>query len=310
MAERPGDREAAVPPPMPFVVGVNRSGTTLLRMMLDAHPELAIPPETHFVPDVIGLCEAGGGTDVRTLVAAMTAVREWDDFGLEADELAEALAGPAGARGRARRCAASTASAPREPASRGWGRRRPAYGRSMTAIARALPEARFVHVIRDGRDVAPLDPRPQPRRAPVRAHRRPLGAPHRGRPRAGRRARAHLPRGPLRGAGHRTRAGPAPDLRARRAAVEPADARLHRGAARRLEEMNRSLPARGDRADLSAERRIELHERVTRPPDPGRIDRWRTEMSAEQRREFEDVAGDLLAELGYRGRRRRCGSGS
>ena len=26
--------------PAPFVVGMNRSGTTLLRMMLDAHPEL------------------------------------------------------------------------------------------------------------------------------------------------------------------------------------------------------------------------------------------------------------------------------
>ena len=39
--------------PAPFVVGVNRSGTTLLRMMLDAHPELTIPPETHFIPEVI-----------------------------------------------------------------------------------------------------------------------------------------------------------------------------------------------------------------------------------------------------------------
>ena len=38
--------------PAPFVVGVGRSGTTLLRMMLDAHPQLAIPPETHFVPAV------------------------------------------------------------------------------------------------------------------------------------------------------------------------------------------------------------------------------------------------------------------
>ena len=36
--------------PAPFVVGVGRSGTTLLRLMLDAHPELAIPPETHFLP--------------------------------------------------------------------------------------------------------------------------------------------------------------------------------------------------------------------------------------------------------------------
>ena len=33
-----------------FVVGTDRSGTTLLRMMLDSHPDLAIPPETHFIP--------------------------------------------------------------------------------------------------------------------------------------------------------------------------------------------------------------------------------------------------------------------
>ena len=32
---------------------MNRSGTTLLRMMLDAHPQLTVPPETHFVPDLI-----------------------------------------------------------------------------------------------------------------------------------------------------------------------------------------------------------------------------------------------------------------
>ena len=31
---------------MPIIVGVLRSGTTSLRLMLDAHQELAIPPET------------------------------------------------------------------------------------------------------------------------------------------------------------------------------------------------------------------------------------------------------------------------
>src|SRR5881275_2561511 len=36
--------------PAPFVVGIARSGTTLLRLMLDAHPQLTIPPETHFLP--------------------------------------------------------------------------------------------------------------------------------------------------------------------------------------------------------------------------------------------------------------------
>src|SRR5947208_6419512 len=35
--------------PMPVIVGSPRSGTTLLRFMLDSHPEMAIPPETDFL---------------------------------------------------------------------------------------------------------------------------------------------------------------------------------------------------------------------------------------------------------------------
>ena len=41
------------PPPAPFVCGVTRSGTTLLRLMLDSHPDVAIPGETHWVPKLI-----------------------------------------------------------------------------------------------------------------------------------------------------------------------------------------------------------------------------------------------------------------
>ena len=48
------------PAPVPFVVGVNRSGTTLLRMMLDSHPDLAIPPETHFIPALFDGSSSGG----------------------------------------------------------------------------------------------------------------------------------------------------------------------------------------------------------------------------------------------------------
>src|SRR3712207_1240836 len=35
--------------PAPFIVGSSRAGTTLLRAMLDSHPDLAIPPESHFL---------------------------------------------------------------------------------------------------------------------------------------------------------------------------------------------------------------------------------------------------------------------
>src|SRR2546430_13399132 len=76
-------------PPAPFVVGVPRSGTTLLRLMLDAHPELAIPPETHFLPKLIKACrdaEQAGSDPGERAVEIITHHRRWPDFGLaEAD---------------------------------------------------------------------------------------------------------------------------------------------------------------------------------------------------------------------------------
>ena len=46
----PGTHRGMAMTPAPFIVGVGRSGTTPLRLMLDAHPDLAIPPETRFIP--------------------------------------------------------------------------------------------------------------------------------------------------------------------------------------------------------------------------------------------------------------------
>ena len=77
--------------PAAFVVGVNRSGTTLLRMMLDAHPELTMPPETHFVPELIDVAESGKAKP-EDLLATITKQREWGDFGLTEEQLLEAFA--------------------------------------------------------------------------------------------------------------------------------------------------------------------------------------------------------------------------
>lgn len=38
-----------------FLMGVYRSGTTLLRYILDSHPNIAAPPETHFMKTVVEL---------------------------------------------------------------------------------------------------------------------------------------------------------------------------------------------------------------------------------------------------------------
>jgi hypothetical protein len=41
------------------------------------------------------------------------------------------------------------------------------------------------------------------------------------------------------------------------------------------------------------------HEMTTKPPSADRVARWRTQMTPEQREEFEAIAGELLDELGY-----------
>ncbi len=60
------DKRAPDRKPVPFIVGVGRSGTTMLRLMLDAHPDLTIPPETHFVPKVIEAINDGADPAARS----------------------------------------------------------------------------------------------------------------------------------------------------------------------------------------------------------------------------------------------------
>src|SRR5712671_6403604 len=75
--------------PAPFVVGVSRSGTTLLRLMLDSHPDLAIPFETHFVHKLATLGDEPVSRE-RFLVIA-TASASWPNLGLDAAALSQAL---------------------------------------------------------------------------------------------------------------------------------------------------------------------------------------------------------------------------
>src|SRR6266446_4938843 len=75
--------------PAPFIVGVGRSGTTLLRLMLDAHPELAIPGETHFLADFVSLDASELTRDrfFRTVTEAQT----WPNLALDKAALRESL---------------------------------------------------------------------------------------------------------------------------------------------------------------------------------------------------------------------------
>ena len=133
--------------PKPFIVGVGRSGTTLLRLMLDAHSDMAIPPETHFIPRLNLQCGR------EEFFSVVTSEVTWGDFHIDRAVFKNALNNitpfsvTEGLRCFYRLYALKSGK-------KYVGDKTPIYSLSMTSIQLMLPEARFIHLIRDGRDVA------------------------------------------------------------------------------------------------------------------------------------------------------------
>ena len=283
-------------PPAPFIVGVTRSGTTLLRLMLDAHPELAIPPETHFVMDVIKAGKKNRG--VQGFHDAMVDTRRWGDFDLDSAELLRRLKRlePLDARG-ALRCFYDM-YAERMGKDR-WGDKTPGYQVKMRRIHRNLPEARFVHLIRDGRDVVLSQWSKAQTPTPIEdAAKR-----WKQRVRLTRRLASKEPEIYMELRYEELVADPAPHLERICDFIEldfdPVMLRHHERAEDRLGEIAKALPAHGGAHELDADTRMEAHRMAAKPLSDERIGVWRREMDPGDLAAFERVAGDALTELGY-----------
>ena len=114
-----------------FIVGCQRSGTTMLRLMLDSHSQISCGPETRFLEDL----ERIVGPDWKRLSQFGYSQEEWLKRiraffeGIQSDY--------ARSRGKTR-----------------WADKSPRYALHIHFLLQVFPDAQIVHVIRDGRDVA------------------------------------------------------------------------------------------------------------------------------------------------------------
>jgi hypothetical protein len=113
-----------------FLVGCQRSGTTMLRLVLDSHSRIACGPETRFLPALRRIVEADGERLERFGFDRADWLRRIREFfgGVHSDYAA--------ARGKAR-----------------WADKTPLYALHIDFVTEVFPDAQIVHVIRDGRDV-------------------------------------------------------------------------------------------------------------------------------------------------------------
>jgi hypothetical protein len=140
--------------PYVFLVGAPRSGTTLLQRIVDAHRQIAITPESHWIPSYFrerkGLTPEGAAT--HKLVRKLLAHAKFRRWGLGREDLLRLLGAPEPISFAHFVSALYDRYGARQGKPR-VGDKTPGYARNILLLHQLWPAARFVHLIRDGRDV-------------------------------------------------------------------------------------------------------------------------------------------------------------
>jgi hypothetical protein len=266
-------------PPL-IILGVSRSGTTLLRVMLDRNSQLAVPDESFFVPLLADRhVRRVDADDFLDDVRRLQTVKEW---GVPLDKLRARLTDrmPVG-----RAIAAIYEVYAEEQGKQRWGDKTPMYMRHLALLRRLFPGAQYVHLIRDGRDAA-VSFLSMPAGIAFETWAHPRNA-------ADFAALWRTEVGRARRMGRRLGAERYLEVRYEELVAEPENV-LERLCAFAGLPYERAMTEHGG---SSSEDRA--HQQSLKRPVAGRARDWRAEMSPQDVGAFEGVAGDLLRELGY-----------
>ena len=255
-----------------FVGGAPRSGTTLVRAILNAHPDIACGPELRAFPALARLYKETVATVGPTLEA---------HYFFNADELKASF----------RELMASFLEPFHERSGKRFvAEKTPANALYFRELHKLFPESRFIHVVRDPRDVVAslikMDWRDE-----KSGERLPITASIKG---AALGWRDHV------AAAHAARGAGAPvfDLHYERLVAAPAEtiANLFKflGVPPSDEPLSHHRTFVPDDGENETSARA-----VTRPLNADAVGRWRREFSRSQINEIEALAGPLINECGY-----------
>jgi hypothetical protein len=147
------------PNPQLFVVGCPRSGTTLLQRMLDSHSMLAVANDTSFihkplkccVPDFKQALRKQGDVPLTSEIVEFTRnYKRFQRLGLN-DVQIDRAAKASTYRGFVTALYDEFAAMSGKPIA---GEKTPDFVRRIPLLHQLYPQSKFVHIIRDGRDVA------------------------------------------------------------------------------------------------------------------------------------------------------------
>jgi hypothetical protein len=140
--------------PYVFFVGCPRSGTTLLGRIGNAHPELAVVHESRWIPRTFEHREGltANGLVTLNLAERLCDARALKPLGIDDSEMETLIRDRVGVPFSRFVTALFDLYGERQ-GKRLVGDKSPGYVRYLPTLHRLWPQARFVHIIRDGRDV-------------------------------------------------------------------------------------------------------------------------------------------------------------
>lgn len=270
--------------PTVFIVGCPRSGTTLLQRMLDAHPAVAVAPETFFIRQFWRRRASYGDLQrdgqFEQLLHDITSTPAFDEMGLEADAFAEAAR--SGERSYATLFRLLLRQFAEQRDAQVVGEKTPNHVLYLSTLHDFFPEARFIHLVRDPRAVVnswqsvPWSSGRAWRDAEIWVEY----------VSAGRAAQPVF--------GEALLALHFENL------VRTPEEQLHRVCKHLALDFDPAMLAFHERTPQAVNvEREPWKEKATRPVDPATADRWRTALSPWRRAEVEAVAADEMQHWGY-----------